>query len=78
MNQDVREWYTNAFFRDDLGQEINSNVTFEDLFVALDNYKDVYDVLGVHDSLIRERVFVKLSEVMGVDYDYIYNQWLKG
>jgi hypothetical protein len=28
--------------------------------------------------LIRERVFTKLAEIMEVDYDYIYYQWLLG
>ena len=43
---------------------------------ALDTYKDIYEVVGVGDSVIRERIFVKLAEIMEVDYDYIYNQWL--
>lgn len=38
---------------------------------------DVYDVLEVADSLIRERVFGKLSEIYAVDYDVVYNMWLR-
>jgi hypothetical protein len=30
------------------------------------------------DSIVRERAFKKLSELLGVDYDYVYEQWLKG
>ena len=28
------------------------------------------------NTKIRERCFSKLAEIMGVDYDYIYYQWL--
>ena len=37
---------------------------------------DVYNILGVGDSMIRERVFEELSKILGVDYDVIYQKWL--
>jgi hypothetical protein len=37
----------------------------------------VYEALGVCDSLVRERVFGELAKIMNVDYDCIYEQWLK-
>jgi hypothetical protein len=77
-NTNIKQWYMNAFPTDELGEELNENVRFNDVIVALDNYKDVYDLLGVYDSIVRERVFEKLSNIMNVDYDYIYKQWLKG
>ena len=76
MRIKIKNWYIEKYPEDKLGQEINPNVTFEDLFEALDTYKDVYEVLGGNiDSLIRERCFEKLSEIMEVPYDYIYDQW---
>lgn len=80
MRIKIKNWYIEEYPEDELGQEIDSNVTFEDLFEALDTYKDVYEVLGGYeiDSLIRERCFRKLSEIMDVSYDYIYDQWLLG
>lgn len=74
--QKIRDWYTKEYPDDELGAEISENVTFKDLFGALDTYKDVYEILGVGDSLIRERAFDRLANIMGGDYDYIYNQWL--
>ena len=71
----ILEYYTSNFPTDELGLEINPEATFEGLFRILDNYGDVYEYIGVHDSLVRERVFDKLADVMGVDYEYIYNQW---
>ncbi len=78
METNIKEWYINAYPTDEMGSELNDNVTFNDLFVALDNYKDVYELLGAGDSLIRERIFEKLSKLMNVEYSYIYEQWLKG
>jgi hypothetical protein len=75
---DIKEWYLNTFPTDELGSEMKDDITFIGLFEALDSYKCVYDFLGVDDSIVRERVFEKLSEVMSVSYDYIYDQWLKG
>lgn len=73
----IKEWYMKEYPTDELGVEINSEITFEDLFVVLDTYKDVYEALEVWDSIVRERVFGQLAEIMNVDYDYIYEQWLR-
>lgn len=76
-NQDIKEWYIKEYSTDTLGQELNHNITFYDLFETLDNYKNIYKFLGVNDSIVRGRIFKKLSQVMNVDYKYIYEQWLK-
>ena len=72
----IKKWYLENYPADDLGEELKNNITFYDLFDALDNYQDVYDFIGVGDSLIRERLFEKLSKIMKCDYDEIYYQWL--
>jgi hypothetical protein len=72
----IKEWYITEYSSDELGKEICANATFEGLFDEMDNYHDVYAYIGVNDTIIRERVFEKLSEIMNVDYDYIYKQWL--
>ena len=77
-NTKIKEWYMTEYPDDELGVEMNKDITFYDLFVVLDTYKSVYDSLGVWDSIIRERVFSKFAEVMNVDYNYIYEQWLRG
>jgi len=75
-NSKVKEWYITEYTTDELGNKINDDITFYDIFYGLDTYKDIYDILGVDDSIIRERVFEKLAKIMGVDYEYIYNQWI--
>jgi hypothetical protein len=72
----IREYYVEAFPSDELGIEINSEATFDGLFRTLDNYGDVYEYIGVGDSIVRERCFEKLAEIMGCDYNTIYDQWL--
>lgn len=76
MQQTIREWYMKEYPTDELGAEIKENVTFEDLFHALDNYKNVYDLLA-GDSVIRERAFAQLAELIHMDYDYVYEQWMR-
>ena len=74
--QIIRDWYIKEYPADEIGAEIDENATFRDLFYALDCYKDVYEIIGVEDSIIRERVFARLAYIMDVDYKYIYEQWL--
>ena len=74
---EVRAYYMDKYATDELGEQIRMGVTFKDVFRALDNRVCVYDLLNVHDSLVRERVFEALSEVMWCEYDYIYSQWLR-
>lgn len=75
--QSIKQWYCNQYPEDEMGEEINPEITFEDLFDVLDNYQDVYEALGVGDSIVRERVFDRLATIMGVEYDYIYEQWMR-
>lgn len=78
LKLNVKEWYRGEYSTDDLVEEIKDTVTFEDVFEALDNYEDIYEVIGNGiDSIVRERIFNKLATLMEVDYDYIYDQWLK-
>jgi hypothetical protein len=74
--QTIKEFYLSNYPTDELGNEIHTKATFIGLFEVLDTYKDVYDYIGVYDSIIRERIFEKLANEMGVNYNEIYNQWL--
>lgn len=75
---EIKNWYLQEYKNDSMGLELKDEITFEDLFHVLDRYQDVYDFLGVEDSVIRERVFVKLAEILEVDYEYVYDQWMLG
>ena len=73
----IKEFYLNTYPTDELGVELIETATFVGLLDVLhNNTKDVYDYIGVGDSLVRERVFARLAEILEMPYDYIYNLWL--
>ena len=72
----VREFYVKNYPSDDMGADINPNATFDGLVHALSNCQDVYEYLYVYDSIVRERLFEKLSLILNCEYEVIYNQWL--
>ena len=71
----LKTYYLEQYPTDDLGIEIDADATFEGLFETLDRYRDVYEYICVYDSVIRERLFNRLAEVMEVPYEEVYNQW---
>lgn len=74
----VSEWYAGAFPTDTLGEELNRGITFQDVFECLQVGFNVYALLGVNDSIVRERVFDALATAIGASYDHVYYQWLNG
>ena len=77
MGARVRDWYAEQFPDDPLGGMIASDVTFAQTVESLHG-GDVYDRLGVGESVVRERVFAELSARIGCGYDDIYDAWLNG
>ena len=75
MYESMGAYYESWYPEDPTGCYVSNNC-FMDLFEALENYRDVYKVIGVADSVVRERLFERLAELTGVEYDDIYNQWL--
>jgi hypothetical protein len=74
----VREWYSYAYPTDTWAIEnLNKLVSFDDIYECLQLGCNVYTLLGVSDSIVRERVFEALSNVLGCDYDVIYHLWLR-
>jgi len=74
--ENIREYYLNNYPKDELGYEIKKDITFLGLRNILYGNFDVYEYIGVLDSLIRERLFEKLANDIGQDYEFIYNLWL--
>lgn len=69
----IKQWYTKAYKTDEMGQEINPNVTFMEV---LSDAENAYDLLGVTDSVVRERVFDELSKRTNIPYEKIYDMWM--
>ena len=78
QNTKIKEWYHTTYPDDTIVDKMRDDVTFLDLFDTLDNYGDVYALIFKTggDSIVRERCFEKLTEIMKCDYDYIHAQWL--
>lgn len=76
--QTIKEFYISTYPADELGNEIDEKATFTKLLHILDTTNgDIYQYIGVADSLIRERIFEKLAEIIGgVNYDFIYSKWI--
>lgn len=74
----VKNWYIKNYPTDDLGKGIDDKITFWSLYTMMSQGYNVYSLLEVSDSLVRERVFEKLSTILGIEYNIIYDKWLKG
>lgn len=73
LDQNVKNWYVDKYPTDTLGQDINEEITFNDVVDGIENGKDIYDILGVNDSVVRERIFDFISRYGKID---VYNKWL--
>lgn len=78
VNSRIKKWYIATYPTDELGEEINPKLTFGQLCNEMHVGKDVYKMLGVCDSVVRERVFEALAKVKNTTYEAIYNLWVDG
>jgi len=72
----IKQFYLENYPTDELGIELKDDTNFTGLLNELITNNDVYGYIGVGDSIIRERLFEKLSEILNCSYDYVYNLWL--
>jgi len=72
----IREFYLENYPTDELGLELNETPTFSGLLNQLITSGDIYQYIGVADSVIRERLFERLAKELTVKYEYVYNLWL--
>lgn len=79
LGASVRDWYVDAFPTDDLGPKIPAKLTFWNAIAALNIGADFYCFLGdAADSIVRERIFGRIANIMDCDYDTVYNTWMGG
>ncbi len=78
----LRDWYLFTYPDDPEWRHIRPDATFYKLVLALDAHEEGYDTIfkngyvGYVDSVIRERIFGALTEMLGVVYDVVYYAWL--
>lgn len=80
LSLNLYDWYIGAYATDaDMHPHLNHKVTFYDINNCLNSNKDIYQCIfidGMVDSVVRERVFGKLSELLSVPYSEVYDRWL--
>ena len=72
----IKQFYIENYPTDELGIELKDDTNFTGLLNELFTNNDIYGYIGVGDSIIRERLFEELSEILNCSYDYVYNLWL--
>jgi hypothetical protein len=72
----IKQFYLENYPTDELGVELKDDTTFTGLLNELFTKNDIYGYIGVGDSIIRERLFMELSEILKCSYDYVYDLWL--
>jgi hypothetical protein len=73
----IKDWYKKNYKTDELGDEINPNITFDDVLVGILNGREIYSLIGVRDSVVRERLFSKLSKLNGRYENYANDLYRK-
>ena len=73
----IKEYYVKEYPTDELGVELKDDVTFLGLLDTLYTKGDIYEYIGVADSLVRERLFHEISQILNKPYEYVYLLWLK-
>ena len=59
-----------------MGNALNEHLTFVQLLADMQRGDDFCKLIGVSDSIVRERIFTLLAVVGGIKYDDIYCMWL--
>jgi len=76
-NSKVGEWYRKAYPQDDLGDQIDDKVTFQQVIDCIeDDPGAFYSLIGVGDSVVRERIFTAVAGLIHKPYDAVYRRWL--
>jgi hypothetical protein len=73
----IKQFYLETYPTDDMGKDIKDDATFVGFVTELFGDGDVYEYIGVSDSLVRERLFEELAKQLNKPYDFVYELWLK-
>ena len=72
-DMEVRTYYKIVFPTDELGDDLPKRLTFSGFAKRFKAGKDIYNIVGVHDSVVRERLTHALQYVLDCSYDEIFN-----
>ncbi len=72
LDDSVRDWYIRQFPSDELGKDIEP-VTFKDVIKSFGSGVHLDEVIGVYDSILRDRVLVETSYRSCIPYENIWD-----
>lgn len=72
----VKATYKNCYPSDVEGENLNKYISFSQVFARMQEGENFYEIIGISDSIIRERIFSIMATVGGVKYDDIYTMWI--
>ncbi len=79
-NLSLKQFYTQTFPTDEMGSVIHPLATFKGLEKRINKGVNLYAYIfgnpHEYDSLVRERLFEKLAQLLNVDYSAIYDKWV--
>jgi len=71
------QWYKEQYPTDEVAEDLVRELTvYGALYYFIISPYSIYDIMGAHDSVVRERVFEKFSQSLGIKYKAIYDHWL--
>lgn len=76
VEKHVQDWYTENYPDDELGRNLTDALSWYDLLDQMRRRRDIYNVIGVEDSLVRERVMGHLAQLLNVPYEVVCRLWL--
>lgn len=71
----VGKWYRQKYPTDTEGKYVNQEISFNQLCILMKYGVPFYELIGVGDSIIRERIFDALAQIYGVNYSDVYDMW---
>lgn len=77
---DIKKWYTLEYPSDECGNDLKSGVTFLDVWEGMKKGQEFYGMVfsqNKGDSIVRERIFGEMAEILDLDYEDVYQVWLK-
>lgn len=74
--KNFKKFYHEIYDTDPDWTDLNPDITLGEAFIEFLNGANPYDIIGVCDSIFRERLFEMFAELADVDYDDIYNHWM--
>lgn len=73
MKSKINVWYSYHYPNDTEALKNINAVTFGDVLKAIVTKENVYDVIGLADSIVRDSIFSEICNLLGWEYETLTN-----